>query len=94
MYPGGSVKAEGLGDGRTHRKNRHRQAALDAATRDLDDFAIALGDFLQFASCGKCRVCRMVTNRPVVPSIWLADWATEKAVEQRRGYGVRILWHR
>jgi len=33
LEPGGIVKAEGLGDGRTHQKSRHRQAALDDATR-------------------------------------------------------------
>jgi len=30
---GGSVKAEGLGDGCTASKQRHRQAAIDDATR-------------------------------------------------------------
>jgi hypothetical protein len=32
-YPGGSLKAEGLGDGATHRQSGHPQAALEAATR-------------------------------------------------------------
>ncbi len=35
MAQGGSVKAEGLGDGSTASKEDHRQAALDAATRPI-----------------------------------------------------------
>jgi hypothetical protein len=41
------VKAEGLGDGRTHQEGRHRQAALDDATQacypGLNQTAVWLG---------------------------------------------------
>ena len=39
---GGSVKAEGLGDGCTMRERNHRQAALDAATQESPPFEAVL----------------------------------------------------
>jgi hypothetical protein len=41
IWPGGSVKAEGLGDGSTASAQSHRQAALDDATRRARTYAQA-----------------------------------------------------
>jgi len=38
---GGSVKAEGLGDGSIASEEDHRQAALDAATPSAETFALS-----------------------------------------------------
>jgi hypothetical protein len=46
VYLGGSVKAEGLGDGSLIGERSHRQAALDDATQDVGCHVYARVDML------------------------------------------------
>ncbi len=52
IWLGGSVKAEGLGDGSIAPTKSHRQAALDAATR-IVPVLVCAGLLMALAGCGK-----------------------------------------
>jgi len=73
QLPGGSVKAEGLGDGSTPSAEGHRQASLDAATR-IENAARA--------QTRPHRAAWMQEARWGVMTHYLADWKAREAKEE------------
>ena len=79
VRPGGSVKAEGLGDGCIASKEDHRQAALDDATQELPVYSATM---LSYTRAALSWILLLSITGDMV--LWIAGFGHLKGHEMKR----------